>query len=371
MRKPKAIVSVISDLNTDQRVHKVSSFLHENGFDVLLVGRRKKSSAPLPPREYATKRFRLLFEKGAKFYAAFNLRLFWFLLWHRADLLVANDLDTLLPAYLVSKLKRERLVYDSHEFFTEVPELINRPRVRNVWLRIERFIVPKLKDVYTVNESIASAYQVRYQIPVKVVRNVSPQWKPDELKTKAELGIPENLFLLIMQGAGLNIDRGVEEAIDAVAQLEGVVLMIVGDGDIIPAMRKSVEVRKLGEKVKFYGKRPYGELLNFTWHADIGLSLDKPTNPNYQMSLPNKIFDYIHTHTPIVCSPVSEVQAVVERNKVGEVITEVTPEAILRKIEYLRQRPELLAAYRENCTAAAVKESWEHETEILKSIYLP
>lgn len=370
MRKPKAIVSVISDLNTDQRVHKVSSFLHENGFDVLLAGRRKKSSAALPPREYATKRFRLPYEKGAKFYAVFNLRLFWFLLWHKADLLVANDLDTLLPNYLAAKLKRAKLVYDSHEFFTEVPELIHRPRVRKIWLRIERYIVPKLKDMYTVNDSIASAYQARYHIPVKVVRNVSPQWKPEGLKTKAELGIPTDRFLLIMQGAGLNVDRGVEEAIDAVEQLEGVVLMIVGDGDIIPEMRQLVEMRKLDDKIKFYGKRPYRELLNFTWHADIGLSLDKPTNPNYRMSLPNKIFDYIHTHTPIVCSPVSEVMAVVERNKVGEIVPEVKPEALVRKIEYLRQHPDLLKMYRENCEEAASKESWEHETEILKSIYL-
>src|SRR5688500_271887 len=105
-------------------------------------------------RSYRTNRFRMFFEKGALFYAWFNVRLFWFLLFRSSDILVANDLDTLLPNYLVSKLKRKKLVYDSHEYFTEVPELISRPKVKAVWEHIERFIFPKLKYVSTVNHSI-------------------------------------------------------------------------------------------------------------------------------------------------------------------------------------------------------------------------
>ncbi|MBK9289788.1 MAG: glycosyltransferase [Flavobacteriales bacterium] len=138
-------------------MHRTCTVLQELGYEVLLVGRMLPGSLPLE-RPYTTKRMRLLFRKGPAFYAEYNVRLFFLLLVVRASLFVSNDLDTLLPNYLVAKLRRKQLVYDTHEFFTEVPELVSRPRVRAVWLAIERWIFPKLENVMTVNRSIARAY---------------------------------------------------------------------------------------------------------------------------------------------------------------------------------------------------------------------
>src|SRR4051812_41982571 len=135
----RVLISVTSDLVTDQRVHRAASTLHAKGIDVTLIGRRKKDSADIS-REYKTVRFNLWWEKGALFYAAYNIRLFFYLLFHRADFLIANDLDTLLPNFLISKLKGKQLFYDSHEYFTEVPELTNRPAIKKIWKSIERFI---------------------------------------------------------------------------------------------------------------------------------------------------------------------------------------------------------------------------------------
>jgi hypothetical protein len=136
MQQKTILVSVINDLNTDQRVHKICTFIEQQGYRVVLIGRKRKASDPMETRSYQTMRMRLLFEKGGLFYAEFNLRLFFLLLFKRSHILVANDLDTLLANFLVAKLKRKKLVYDSHEFFTEVPELLNRPRTRAVWLTI-------------------------------------------------------------------------------------------------------------------------------------------------------------------------------------------------------------------------------------------
>lgn len=369
MSKPKAIVSVINDLNTDQRVHKVCSFLTDCGYDVLLVGRKKRDSKPMEQRPYRTRRMVLFFEKGALFYAFFNLRLFFFLLFRPASLFVSNDLDTLLPNYLVSRFRGKKMVYDSHEYFTEVPELLHRPKVRKVWERIEKFIFPKLTTVYTVNRSIADKYSQKYGVDVKIVRNVSPLWKPEAVRSKTELGIPENVRLLIMQGAGLNVDRGVEEAISMMKYLENTVLLIVGDGDIIPAMKQRVLDEKLSDKVVFYGKRPYSELMQFTWHADLGLSLDQPTNPNYLYSLPNKVFDYMHTVTPIVCSDVVEVAALVRKYDIGVVLQNYHPEEMAKNIRALLNDSVRMEQLRNHCREAAILENWEAETAILKTIY--
>lgn len=371
-KKKKAIVSVTNDLFTDNRVHKICLFLEKQGYHVTLVGRLRKDSNSLAERSYRTKRLKLFKEKGASFYAEYNLRLFFYLLFHKAHLLVANDLDTLLANYAASKFKpNSRLVYDSHEYFTEVPELIERPKVQKIWEGIEGWIFPKLQTIYTVNESIAQLYREKYKKEIFVVRNISPTWKPEKILTKKELGIPENKFLVILQGAGINIHRGAEEAVEAMKNVENAALLIVGNGDVVEKLKMYVNDYDQLDKVLFYGKRPYTEMMNFTHHADVGLTLDKPTNINYKYSLPNKVFDYIHAETPIICTNLVEIERIVNRHKIGLVLDELTPNSLAEKINYLKDHPELLTEMKMNCKRAAQIENWEHESLILEEIYPP
>ncbi|MEX2485085.1 MAG: glycosyltransferase [Brumimicrobium sp.] len=368
--KNRVIVSVTNDLYTDQRVHKVCLFLHEKGHDVLLVGRKRRNSIDLERRDYKTKRIKLLFEKGALFYAFYNLRLFVFLLFNKSDVLLSNDLDTLLANYLASKVKGSKLVYDTHELFTEVPELVSRPKVRKIWLKIEGWMFPKLKHVYTVNQSIADIYMKRYNTHVSVVRNVSPKWESSNISTKKELGLPENKTIIILQGAGINVDRGAEEAIEAMKSVDCAVLIIVGDGDVVPTLKQNVKTQSLEDKVIFYGKKPYNKLMEYTFHADIGLTLDKDTNPNYKYSLPNKVFDYIHAETPIISSNLIEIKRIVERHDVGIVLGEHSSKAISKAINNYIEHPDILLQKKKNCKKAANVECWENEKKVLEEIYM-
>jgi glycosyltransferase involved in cell wall biosynthesis len=370
MKKRHAIVSVTNDLLTDNRVNKVCTFLHDKGFRVTLVGRIRKDSLELNDRPYRMVRFKLPFEKGALFYISYNIRLFAYLLTHRCNLLVANDLDTLLANYAAHRFKvGTRLVYDSHEYFTEVPELIHRKRVQHFWETLEAWIFPKVRTLYTVNHSIANLYEEKYRKKMRVVRNVPPLWKPVNVPSKAALGIPENTFLVVLQGAGINIDRGAEEALEAIAQIEGCCLMLIGDGDVVPQLKKEVHVRGLGEKILFFGKRPYEEMMHYTFHADVGLSLDKSNNINYRFSLPNKIFDYMHAGTAIVCTDLPEVSAVVHKHETGIVLPELTVEALKSVLISLMEDPQRLNELKANCLEAAKMENWEHECSVLEEVY--
>lgn len=366
----RAIVSVTNDLYTDNRVDKICLFLEKQGYSVVLIGRIRKKSIELPLRSYRTMRMKLLNEKGALFYAEYNFRLFLFLLFHRATILVSNDLDTLLANYAASKFKpNAKLVYDSHEYYTEVPELIGRPKIQKIWEGIEGWIFPKLQSVYTVNESIAKLYRDKYKKDVAVVRNISPSWKPTSILSKEDLAIPENKFIIILQGAGINVDRGAEEAVQAMKLIENACLIIVGDGDVIPSLKQNVINYDLSDKVLFFGKRPYSEMMNFTYLSDVGLTLDKPTNMNYQYSLPNKVFDYIHAETPIISTDLVEISSIIHKHSLGLIIDKLSPENLAEKIVFLQQNPSVLQELKSNCKAASLIENWEHESKILEQIY--
>lgn len=371
-RKKRVIVSVSNDLFSDQRVDKVCNTLVSMGFLVLLVGRKLPSSLPLENRAYQTKRMRLLFKKGALFYAELNFRLFWFLLFRKSDVLLANDLDTLLPNYLVSKFKRKDLVYDTHEYFTEVPELIEGSFAKNTWLRIEKWIFPKLKHVYTVNESIANIYTKKYKVPVQVVRNIPRRKNALITATRADFKLPENKHLILMQGAGINIDRGGEELVEAMQYLpDDYLFLIIGGGDVFEILKEKIERLQLKDKVWILGKRPYQELIKYTGLCDLGISMDKDTNLNYRYSLPNKLFDYINGNTPVLVSDLVEIKRVVTTYDIGWVIHTHNPKEIASKIEAIFNDKVIYELKKANTKKAQAELCWENEEAVLNEIYLP
>ncbi len=365
----RAIVSVINDLSTDQRVDKVCKTLMKCGFEVVLVGRYKHDSQPLTTRSYITERMRLLFEKEAVFYAEFNFRLFFFLLFQKSDLLIANDLDTLLPNYLVSKIKRIPLVYDSHEYFCGVPELESNHFARKCWLSIEKFIFPRLKHVFTVNDSIADLYKKQYNIDVKVVRNIPLKRHSSITKTRQDLSLPEDKKILLLQGAGINVDRGVEELIDAMQWVNNAVLLIIGGGDVIEDLKIQVKSLQLNDKIRFIPRLPFDELYNYTVLADLGLTLDKNTNINYRFSLPNKLFDYISAGIPVLSSDLCEIRKVIEKYNIGEILIDHQPEHIATHIHQLISDESKLADYRKNTILANEALNWENEEKELIKVY--
>ena len=365
----RAIVSVINDLVTDQRVHKSCLALQKAGYEVLLVGRKQRKSPPMDERNYGTHRMKLLFEKGPLFYAEYNIRLFFFLLFRRDNLLLSNDLDTILPNYFISRLKGCKMIFDSHEYFTETPELVNRPKVQKVWKRIEGFVVPKLDEMITVCDSIADLFCEKYGVKCHVIRNIPPRKALPPKDDKIALGLPTDKHLLVLQGSGINIQRGAEELVQAMQYLDDCFLMIIGGGDVLPVLKELVGQLQIMDRVRFFPRMTYQQMMAYTQLAELGFCLDKDTNLNYRFSLPNKLFDFIQAGVPIVASHLTEIEKIIRQYDLGLFIENHKPETIAATIREGLSDTARREQWKQNLVIAAQDLCWENEEQRLLEIY--
>ena len=366
--KKIAFVSVINDLVTDNRVNKTCMTLIECGYDVVLVGRKLSNSLPIPNWTFKTIRLKMIFKKGPAFYFFFNFRLFFVGLINKTDLFYANDLDTLAPMFLLSKLKKKPLIYDSHELFCEVPELKASRIKKSIWQKLEGYIIPKLKTCITVNDSIAKIYEAKYNVPFYIIRNISDFDQSFIPKSRVQLSLPEDKKIILLQGAGINVDRGAEELIDAMEFVQNAVLYIIGSGDVWDNLKQKVLFNKnIQNKVVLINKLPKSELINYTFNADIGLSIDKNTNLNYLYSLPNKIFDYIQAEIPILASRLPEIENVILQYKIGDFIDDHNPKTIANKLNEMLYSQQL-SSYKKYLAIAKKEITWKSEKEKLLTI---
>ena len=363
----KISLSVINDLVTDNRVHKVAVSLQKMGFEPVVFGRLLPESQSVD-RPYPTHRMKLLFRKGPLFYFGYNFRLFFYLLKLAPDVLVANDLDTLPANFLVSRIRRKPLIYDSHEYFTEVPELIGRPVVRAIWTWLERMFVPKVQAAYTVCESIAEVYRDLYKVDFKVVRNL-PVCSQTE-KQKPQEKVKERPKIILYQGA-MNLGRGIEAVIRAMSFVDDAEFWLAGDGDITLQLQEMVYDLELDKKVKFLGRLPLHQLHEVTRQADLGISLEEDLGLNYRFALPNKLFDYIQAGVPVLVSNLPEMRRVVDHYQIGAIAETHQRKELAELLKSALFDQEKINFWKQNLSRAATELCWENEEEVLRDIYLP
>ena len=351
---------------TDNRVHKVAVSLQKMGFEPVLIGRLLPESSAVV-RDYQTHRMKLIFSKGAIFYLEYNLRLFFWLLKSSIDVFVANDLDTLPANYLASRIRQKPLVYDSHEYFTEVPELIGRATVKSIWTWLEKRLVPRVDAAYTVCDSIAEVYQNLYGVDFKVVRNL-PVGSQIKI-TSAEIYKKSDLAKIILYQGALNLGRGIEAAIRAMQYIDGAALWLAGDGDITNQLKQMVAELKLESKVKFLGRLPFGGLSQITTQADLGISLEEDLGLNYRFSLPNKLFDYIQAGVPVLVSNLPEMRRIVDQYQIGAIAETHHPKELSEIIKTALFDQEKIAFWKQNLPKAAKELCWEKEEEVLREVY--
>lgn len=355
----KIICTVTNDLTYDQRMMRICTSLAGAGYDVLLVGRKRKSSKDLIQQKFQQKRLPCFFDKGKWFYIEYNIRLFIYLLFQPCSVYCAIDLDTILPVLYASKIRRKKRVYDAHELFCEMEEIVSRPAIYRMWKWIEKHAVPQFQTGYTIGDCYAEQFKQMYHVNYEVVRNATvlkPLPQP----------FPERKYILY-QGA-VNEGRSFETLIPAMKKVNAH-LMICGHGNFFNETKKLIEENQLQDKITLKGYVAPAELIRYTQQAIMGITLFTQAGKSNYFSMANRFFDYMHSAVPQICMKYPEYEKVNAKFEVACLVEGTTEEEIANAIQSLLNNKEQQERMQQNCLKAREIYCWQQEEIKLIHVY--
>lgn len=365
MRKSKIICTVSNDLIQDNRMFRICNTLTDLSYEVILVGRKRKKSLPFGHHRFSFERILCYFERGFLFYLEYNLRLTYFLFGNidKNDIIYTVDTDTLLAGGVVKWVKRCHQIFDAHEYFTKVPELIHKPLVRKVWSVIEKIFIPKADVHITVSQSLAKLFSGKYGVSFTELYNV-----PNLVEIK-EKSLPKSVSVIIYIGM-LNAGRGLEQIIWAMNDITDAELWIVGHGDIAEELQQIAESSEASQRIIFKGWKSAAETQTLLQQATVGINLLDGSSESYYYSLANKFFDYMHAELPSVNMNFPEYQSITERFEVGILLEDLNSEKMAVTVNSLLRDKVKLEHLKSECRKAKQFFNWEHEARKLSELVM-
>jgi glycosyltransferase involved in cell wall biosynthesis len=371
---------VLNNFVHDARVHKTAKTLAAAGHGVVVVAlwRPGLAEAEPSPAGYRIVRIRLrslgwrgrLLAPFAK-YIEFCWRAWRLAGRSPASVYHANDANTLPAAWLAARRNRARLVYDAHELETGRNFRGNRLAgiYRRLWALPERLLIRRADVVITVSQPIAEDLAGRYGIALPVVVMNCPETASVAAndRLRQELGIPAEDKILLYQGR-IGEGRGIETFFDAVQRLPGTVGVALGEGPGLEEFRRDVRIGRW-QRVHLPGLIPLIDLPEYTVGADLGMVLIQGICRSYRLTMPNKIFEYLHAGLPVVASDMPGMAWIVRTHDVGELADPDDPEAIAAAVRRLLDNPARFCEVRENARRAITVFNWEREREKLLAVY--
>jgi glycosyltransferase involved in cell wall biosynthesis len=351
--------TVTTDLTYDQRMIRICTSLADAGYAVTLLGRKMKASLPLAAQPFQQKRLFCFFEKGKLFYAEYNIRLFFYLLFKKMDCIGAIDLDSILPCYFISKIKKAKRVYDAHELFCEMKEIVTRPAIYKAWKKIERYTVPKFTNGYTVNQPIADEFKKMYAVNYEVIRNIA---------LLRPITVPEKKEKFILYQGAVNEGRSFETLIPAMKDV-GCKLVICGDGNFMVQAQQLVKENELEDKVLFKGKLKPDELRNITQQAYIGVTLFDDAGLSNYYSLANRFFDYLHAGIPQLCVDYPVYREINDQYQIAVLTGDTSAQKLSSLLNNLLANEVEYKILQQNCMQARQQLNWQQEEKKLIQFY--
>ncbi len=359
MSQKRIILTVTNNLRYDQRMQRICSSLSAQGYHVTLIGRSSNNDVALATAPYHQIRIPCRFKKGKAFYLEFQIKLLWTLLRSSADAICAIDLDTIMPVYVASRWHRIPRLYDAHELFCEMKEIVSRPAIYRIWKGIERSMVPKFQLGYTVNEPIADIFFKMYQVRYAVIRNMP--FRRNGISQGQRTGY------IYYQGA-VNEGRCFELLIPAMKWVDRT-LIICGDGNFFQQAQQLALAHGVQDKIEFKGMVAPESLGDLAAGASVGITLFDPSGTSNYLSLANRYFDYIQFGLPQLCVDYPVYRALQTQFATALLIQDLSPENIAASLNKLLSDPVLYQQLQDASLKARQVYCWEEEEKRLISIY--
>jgi glycosyltransferase involved in cell wall biosynthesis len=274
----------------------------------------------------------------------------------RCDVVHANDFDTLPAGALLARRWHARLVYDSHEIYTRQEP--DPPRVYcAVVRRLEGALARRSEAVITVSEAFGAeiTHELQLNRPPHLVLNC-PAVVPD-IPSASSVDVVRAIYQSAT-GPG----RMPEDAVDAAAHIGGAHLTLRILGTDLGALRRLVAAHGLDEKVSVVEPVPANSLVEGLAGFQIGVMINRPISRNDELTLPNKLFEYMMAGLAVVAPDLPSVGTFVEREGVGITYRAGDAAALGAAIRRLAEDPALLAACSDRARRLAL-ESYNAEAQ--------
>lgn len=297
------------------------------------------------------------------FYPIWWLYEFFFLVRDDAEIIHACDLDTLLPAILVKLFRKTKIYYTIFDFYGDTLPHSYPQFVGKLIGNLERFCIMFTDSLFLVDESRFEQIKgSKAKEPIYIYN--SPHdisyLNPDNPDTEKEI--------VIFYAGLLDEQRGLKYLIKALDNIEGVKLLIAGNGQCESALKNISEKNK--GKIEFLGYMPYKDVLKKTTRSDIIVALYDPKIPINTYASPNKLFESMMCGKPIIGNELTSMAKIVQKEKCGIIISYGDVEALQKSILSLKNNPEFRFELGKNGREAYEERySWEIMEKKLMNAY--
>lgn len=261
-----------------------------------------------------------------------------------------------------------RVVYDAHEYVAGLPV---DPIRRRAYAQLESEYIGRADAVVTVSDGLGRLLFERYGVKADIVMNapdLETGVEVESLRSVLQLGETQRLLVYI---GGVAAHRGLKEAIQALSLLDDDVHLAVvaasGTGYVMELLDLARELH-VDSRVHLAPYVVPEAVVSYLRGANASLIPLSRAVENYEVALPNKLFQSIHAHVPVAVSDNPEMARFVTELGVGSVFVASQPATIAQAVRFILQNPD---RYKRVFADREVMQrlTWRAQTETLERVY--